>query len=78
MDAGDAPKALNIEVHKGLTGTRILKPCKSAGVWMGLVELVMLRKPLSKQKSKACKFTLAMAPRTCAPKSPSIAAHTVA
>ena len=43
MLAGEAPSALNSDVHSGLTGTRILKPFRSAGVLIGLVLLVMLR-----------------------------------
>ena len=77
MPVGAAPKALNIEVHSGLTGTRILNPLRSSAVLMGLVELVMLRKPLSRMRSKLCRFTLAMASRMKAPRSPSIAFHTV-
>jgi hypothetical protein len=40
MVAGDAPKLLNIEIHRGLTGIRILKPLKSSGVLIGCVLLV--------------------------------------
>ena len=53
MLAGAAPKALNIEVHSGLTGTRILKPCRSSGVVIGLVLVVIWRKPLSQMRSNA-------------------------
>jgi hypothetical protein len=38
-----APSRLNIEVHNGLTGTRILKPFKSSGVLIGCVLLVIWR-----------------------------------
>ena len=63
MPVGDAPNALNIDVQSGLTGTRILKPFKSSAVTMGLVDVVMFLKPLSKILSKLCKLTLAMAAR---------------
>ena len=43
MLAGAAPKALNIEVHSGLTGTRILKPLRSSGALIGCVLLVIWR-----------------------------------
>jgi hypothetical protein len=32
---------LNIDVHSGLTGTRILKPFRSAGVAIGFVLVVI-------------------------------------
>ena len=35
IEVGAAPKAVNIEVHKGDTGTRIFMPSKSAGVVIG-------------------------------------------
>src|SRR5689334_5640269 len=38
IDAGAESKALNMEVHIGDTGTRILKPRRSSGELMGLVE----------------------------------------
>ena len=44
---GAAPKAVNIEVHKGDTGTRIFMPSKSAGVVIGPRDEVVWRKPLS-------------------------------
>jgi len=76
MLAGDASSDLNIDVHNGLTGTLILKPFRSAGVTMGLLELVIWRNPLSQILSNATRLALAMAARTCAPRSPSIAAQT--
>ena len=60
MPVGAEPKALNIDVHSGLTGTRILKPFRSSAVLIGLVLVVMLRKPLSRQRSKQCRLTFAM------------------
>ena len=62
--AGDAPSALNIEVQSGLTGTRILKPFRSADVTIGLVEVVIWRKPLSQILSKATRLALPIAART--------------
>ena len=38
---GAASKALNIEVHNGLGGTRILKPLRSSGDLIGRVEDVI-------------------------------------
>jgi len=63
IEIGDEPKALNMDVHIGETGTRILKPSRSAGVLMGLVEVVVWRKPLSQMRSSACRLTLAICAR---------------
>ena len=64
MLAGAEPKAVNIEVQSGLTGTRILKPFRSAGVWIGLLELVIWRKPLSQILSMTTRLALPIWPRT--------------
>ena len=58
MPAGAASKALNIEVHSGDTGTRILKPFRSSGLLMGLADDVIWRKPLSKMRSMASRLAL--------------------
>ena len=42
-EVGDAPKAVNMPVHSGETGTRILKPFRSSGVLIGLVPEVIWR-----------------------------------
>src|SRR5947209_11417060 len=47
IDAGAASKALNIDVHSGDTGTRILKPLRSSGPLIGFVDDVVSRNPLS-------------------------------
>jgi len=64
---GPAPSALYIDTHRGATGTRILKPCRSAGVRMGFVLLVIWRKPFSQMFSKTTRPDLAMPARICAP-----------
>src|SRR3989442_356804 len=64
MLAGDAPNALNIEVHSGLGGTRILKPLKSSGVLIGCVLLVTCRYPLSQILSSANRPDSSIALRT--------------
>ena len=51
-------------VHNGVTGTRISNPFKSAGVLIGWVLLVICRKPLSQNFSKAWRPALSIAPRT--------------
>src|SRR5205807_8749579 len=43
IDIGAASNALNIEVHSGLGGTRILKPFRSSGFLIGRVEEVICR-----------------------------------
>ena len=53
IPVGAVPRALNIDVHIGLIGTRILKPFRSAGVLMGRVLLVITRNPLSQILSRA-------------------------
>ena len=53
IDIGAASKALNMEVQRGLGGTRILKPLKSSGAAIGLVDDVVCRKPFSQILSKA-------------------------
>src|ERR1700741_5410611 len=63
MLIGEAPSALNMEVQSGLTGTRILKPSRSAVVTMALVEEEIWRKPLSQMCSMAVMPDLAMAAR---------------
>ena len=40
IDVGAAPSALNIDVHSGDTGTRILNVLRSSAVWIGLVDEV--------------------------------------
>ncbi|KEH15068.1 hypothetical protein GY15_00885 [Delftia sp. 670] len=77
MDAGALSSALNIEVHSGETGTRILKPCRSAGPAMGRVEEVICRKPLSQMRSMATRLAWAMRARIWAPSSPSMAFQTL-
>ena len=64
MLIGEAPNALNIDVQSGLTGTRILKSCRSAGALIGFVLVVMWRKPLSQILSIARMLALAIWPRT--------------
>ena len=76
MLAGDAPKAWNMLVQSGLTGTRILNPFRSAGVAIGFVLLVVCRKPLSKIFSNTCRPRLPISARTNAPSLPSIAGQT--
>src|SRR6202012_3646681 len=78
IEAGDASKALNIDVHSGDTGTRILKPLKSSGVTMGLGDHVVWGKPLSHILSIATRSFFRICARIHAPSSPSIAFRTVA
>ncbi len=76
MLVGEAPKLWNMLVQSGLTGTRIFKFLRSSGVLIGLVEVVIWRKPLSQILSIACRPRLSISPRTYAPSLPSIAAQT--
>src|SRR6202051_1275092 len=64
IEAGEASNALNIEVHSGETGTRILKPLRSSGPLIGLVDEVVSRKPLSQILSMTTRLALAISPRT--------------
>ena len=76
MLAGAESNALYIEVQSGETGTRILKPFRSSGPRIGLVEDVVWRNPLSQIFSMATRLALAIWLRTYWPRSPSIAFHT--
>ena len=76
MLAGAASSDLNMDVHSGLTGTRILNPFRSAGAAIARLDDVIWRKPLSQIRSNATRLDLAIAARTYAPSSPSMAAHT--
>src|ERR1700744_5963038 len=78
IQAGERSKALNSDVHRGDTGTRILKPLKSSGVTRGLLDDVVWRKPLSQILSIATRSFFRICARIHAPSSPSIAFHTVA
>ena len=64
IEAGDASNALNIEVHSGDTGTRILKPLKSSGPLIGRDDDVVWRKPLSQILSITTRLALVISPRT--------------
>ncbi|MNL11157.1 hypothetical protein D3C87_1319800 [compost metagenome] len=77
MPVGEAPRALNMEVHSGLTSTRSLKPARSCGVKIGRVELVIWRKPLFQTFSIGIRPTLAVLARTYSPSLPSRAAQTL-
>ena len=55
--------ALNLDVQSGDTGTRILKPLRSSGPLIGLVDDVVWRKPLSQIFSITTRFALAISPR---------------
>src|SRR5882724_9816370 len=77
IEAGAASNALNIEVHSGDTGTRLLKPLRSSGPLIGLVDDVVWRKPLSQILSITSRPNLLISPRTWAPRSPSMAFQTV-
>ena len=66
-----------MDVHSGETGTRIFMPLKSSTVLIGLVEVVVWRKPLSQIFSMATRLAFAIWPRTNAPRSPSMAFQTV-
>src|ERR1700750_724427 len=77
IEGGEASNALNIEVHSGDTGTRILKPLKSSGPVMALVDEVVWRKPLSQILSMTSRPAFLISPRTQAPRSPSIVFQTV-
>src|ERR1700761_9597585 len=77
MDVGEASKSLNIELHSGDGGTRILKPLKSSGLAIGLTDDVVWRKPLSQILSITTRSFLAICARIHAPSSPSIAFQTV-
>ena len=55
---------MNIEVQSGLTGTRILKLPRSAGVSIGPVEVEIWRKPLSQIFSNAKRPLSSIWPRT--------------
>ena len=77
MLIGEAPSAWNMLVQSGETGTRILKPFRSAGVLIGWVELVIWRNPLSHIFSIAIRPRLSISARTSAPSLPSIAFQTV-
>lgn len=56
-----------------LTGTRILNPSRSLTAWIGLVELVICRKPLAQMRSMTTKFASLICLRNAAPRSPSSA-----
>ncbi|CKU39770.1 Uncharacterised protein [Mycobacterium tuberculosis] len=75
---GAASSALNIEVHSGDTGTRILKPFRSAGDAMALFDDVICLNPLSQILSMATMLDLAICMRIWLPRSPSMAFHTLA
>ena len=77
IETGEAPIDLNIDVHNGLGGTRILKPFRSSGVRMGLATESVWRKPLSQTLSNATRFALLNASITCLPSGPSIADQTL-
>src|SRR4051794_13797130 len=77
IEAGAASNALNIEVHSGDTGTRILKPFRSSGPLIGLVDDVVWRKPLSQILSITIRLDLTISLRIWAPRSPSMVFHTV-
>src|SRR3546814_5548186 len=49
MLVGADCSALNMDVHSGLTGTRIFRSWKSSGPLMGLVLVVISRKPRSEE-----------------------------
>src|ERR1700741_4037160 len=64
IEAGAASNALNIDVQSGETGTRILKPLKSSGPLIGLVDDVVWRKPLSQILSITSSPAFLISPRT--------------
>src|SRR6516225_7243508 len=64
---GEVPRDLKVEVHNGLEGTRIRKFCRSTGVTIGLVEVVMCRNPLSHALSIGMSPTFAIWLRTYRP-----------
>ena len=55
----------------GEAGTRILKPLRSSGVWIGLVEEVMLRKPLAQQGEAVSRPTRSICDSMYLPRPPS-------
>src|SRR5262245_13086311 len=65
-----------MDVKSGLTGTRNLSPLRSLGSLIGLLLVVIWRKPLSHILSKATKPRVLICWRTYAPRSPSTAAQT--
>src|SRR5258708_38468163 len=77
IEAGAASNALDIEVQNGETGTRILKPLKSSGPLIGLVDDVVSRNPLSPILAITTRLAFVISPRTEAPSSPAIALQTV-
>ena len=48
---GLAPSAVKMSLNRGEPTTRIFRPCRSAGLRIGCLELVTSRKPFSAQAS---------------------------
>ena len=69
------PNDWNSDSEIGLGGTRILKPCRSSGVMIGLVEVVIWRKPSSRIRRIGCRPDFSMSAHTRSPTRPSSAFH---
>ena len=78
MLTGCVPSALNSETSAGAPGTRSFMPARSAADLIGLMLLVIWRKPRSQMRSIGTRLTLAVIwPRTNFPSSPSIVGQTL-
>ena len=75
---GDAPSDLNVSTRISPGETRIFSPARSATLWIGLVDVVISRKPFSQIfSSTTIPPRVWMSSRTTLPRSPSIARNTV-
>ena len=75
IGVGAAPSVLNMSTQILVGGVRIFRPSRSATVRIGLVEVVIWRKPFTHGRSKVTKPLSSICLRTSAPSGPSKAAR---